>query len=217
MRVTGSGSVATRVNLLLEGVLAVSAILVALEIITAALLVVDPQHPVRRYFQVTTIARVSSDVWPTTGLVHVSDGSATAEVDPMAFVTFRPSSRGFVLVTLAVGLMWWACFFAVVLQLRGVCANLSSGTPFPRDNIRRVRTIGWAILGTVGVELLIDALAFAYLHGQVTVAGGPVVVPGVILWVDFPLGTAIAGLAVLVLAELFKAGADLQDEQALVI
>ena len=217
MRITGSGSVAARVSLLLEGILAISAILVALEILTAAMLIVDPQHPVRRYFQVTTIARVSSDVWPSAGLVQVSDGSATADVDPMAYITFRPSSRGLVLATLAVGLMWWACFFAILLQLRGVCANLASGTPFPRDNIRRVRRIGWAILGTVGVELLIDALALVYLHQQVTVAGRPVEIPGVILWVDFPLGTAIAGLAVLVLAELFRAGADLQDEQALTI
>jgi len=217
MRVTGKGSVATRVNLLLEAILAISAILVALGIITAAVLVVNPEHPMRRYFQVNTIASVSRDVWPTGGLVQVGDRSATATVDPMAYITFRPSSRGFVLVTLAVSLLWWACFFAVMLQLRGVCANLSSGTPFPRDNIRRVRRIGWAILGTVGVELLIDALALVYLHLQVTVAGGPVAIPGVILWVDFPLGTAIAGFAVLVLAELFRAGADLQDEQALTI
>jgi predicted membrane channel-forming protein YqfA (hemolysin III family) len=135
----------------------------------------------------------------------------------MAFVTLQPSSRGFVLVTLAVSLMWWACFFAVILQLRGVCANLSSGAPFQRDNIRRLRTMGWAILGTVGVELLIDAMALVYLHARVTVGGGPVVVPGVIAWVDFPLGSAIAGFAVLVLAEIFRAGASLQDDQALTI
>ncbi len=34
---------------------------------------------------------------------------------------------------------------------------------------------------------------------------------------DFPLGTILAGLAVVILAEIFRAGADLQDEQALTI
>lgn len=34
---------------------------------------------------------------------------------------------------------------------------------------------------------------------------------------DFPLGTILAGLAVLILAGIFQVGADLQDEQALTI
>jgi len=39
------------------------------------------------------------------------------------------------------------------------------------------------------------------------------------LWlaIDFPLGTIVSGLAVVVLAEIFKAGADLQDDQALTV
>jgi len=217
MRLTGKGSVAARISVLLGAVLFLSAVLVVLQLIVAAVLLANPEHPVRRHFQVTSIARVSSAVWPTSGLVQVSDGSATAEVDPMAFITFRPARRGFLLATLAASLAWWACFFAILVQLRGVCANHSSGTLFPRDNISRVRRTGWAILGMVGVDLLIDALGLAFLHGRVTVAGGPVTVPGVIMWVDFPLGTAIAGFAVLVLAELYRAGADLQDEQALTV
>jgi hypothetical protein len=39
------------------------------------------------------------------------------------------------------------------------------------------------------------------------------------LWlaIDFPLGTIVSGLAVLILAEVFKVGADLQDDQALTV
>ena len=60
---------------------------------------------------------------------------------------------------------WFFC------PMRRAFANLAAGTPFPRANIRCIRTAGWAILG----------------------------------------------LAVLILAELFRAGADLQDDQALTV
>ena len=37
------------------------------------------------------------------------------------------------------------------------------------------------------------------------------------LLLDFPLGTILAGVAVVILAELFRSGADLQDDQALTV
>ena len=57
----------------------------------------------------------------------------------------------------------------------------------------------------------------AYMRATTTVAGQPPVVPTAMLLVDFPLGTILAGLAVVILAEIFRAGADLQDDQALTI
>jgi hypothetical protein len=76
---------------------------------------------------------------------------------------------------------------------------------------------GWAILGLAAVELIIDAAMFTYMRATTTVAGLAPVIPTDMLLVDFPLGTILAGLAVVVLAELFRAGADLQDDQALTV
>jgi hypothetical protein len=40
---------------------------------------------------------------------------------------------------------------------------------------------------------------------------------GMWLTLAFPLGTILSGFAVVILAELFRAGADLQDDQALTV
>jgi hypothetical protein len=105
----------------------------------------------------------------------------------------------------------------MLLHLRRAFTNVSAGTPFPRDNIRCIRVAGWAILGMAAVELIIDAVMLGFMRATTTVAGGPAVVPLDMLLVDFPLGTILAGLAVVILAEVFRAGADLQDDQALTV
>jgi hypothetical protein len=191
--------------------------MVAIEVVVVAVLLVNPLHPVREQFQVTTIAAVSAAVWPPANLVRVVPGSASASVDPWAYITYRPTSRLFVLVTAIASFSWWACVMLVLLRLRRAFTNMSSGTPFPRDNIRCIRVVGWAILGMAAVELLIDAGMMAYMRATTTVAGQPPVVPTAMLLVDFPLGTILSGLAVVILAQVFRAGADLQDDQALTI
>lgn len=217
MRLYGPRSVSTPARVALDVLLVLAGLQIAgLAALTTALLV-NPLSPLREYFQVTTIVAVPSSVWPAEGLVRIDPGIATASVDPWAFLTLRPASRSFVAVTAAASFSWWACAVLMLLQLRRAFTNLAVGTPFPRDNIRRIRVAGWAILGLAAVELAIDAAAMAFYRTTTTVAGGPVVVPWEILWLDFPVGTILAGLAVLILAEIFRAGADLQDDQALTV
>jgi hypothetical protein len=217
MRLTGDHSVSTRVRAFVDSLLILALFGLALETCLALTLLANPYNPLRKYFQVTTILKVSERLWPAADLVRVADGSTTVTAEPMAYVTFQPGSRWFVLATFVASLSVWACYILVLLQLRGVCANFSSGPPFLRDNIRRMRLMGWAFIGSAAADLLIDASAVVYQRALVTVAGEPPSIPGVIWLLDFPLGTILAGLAVIVLAEIFRAGADLQDEQALTI
>jgi len=217
MRLFGPGSVSTPVRVILEGLLVIVGFLVAIEALVVAVLLINPLHPVGEHFQVTTMSMVPTDIWPTDNLVRVVPGSASATAEPWAYITFRPSSRVFVLATATASFAWWACVVLVLLQLRRALTNMSAGTPFPRDNIRCIRFVGWGILGMAGVELAIDAGMVVYMRAMVTVAGGPAVIPTAMLVVDFPLGTILAGFAVVILAEIFRAGADLQDEQALTI
>lgn len=217
MRLHGARSISTPARVVLDVLLAIAALLIAVQAVIVAILLVNPLHPLREHFQVTTIVAVPASVWPPEGLVRVEPGLVTVRVDPWAYLTLRPASRSFVAVTAAVSFSWWACAALMLLQLRRAFTNIAAGTPFPRDNIRRIRVAGWAILGMAAVELVIDAAAAVFYHATTTVAGRPVVFPWEIVWVDFPLGTILAGLAVLILAEIFRAGADLQDDQALTV
>jgi hypothetical protein len=217
MRLFGPRSISTPARVVLDVLLVGASLLIAAQAILVAILLVNPLSPLREYFQVTTIVAVPASVWPAEGLVRIEPDIATARADPWAFLTLQPASRSFVAVTAVASFSWWACAVLMLLQLQRAFTNLAVGTPFPRDNIRRIRVAGWAILGMAAVELAIDAAAMAFYRATTTVAGGPVVVPWEILWVDFPLTTILAGLAVLILADIFRAGADLQADQALTV
>lgn len=217
MRVFEKGSFPTPIRGLLDGLIVIVVFLAAAEALLVGVLLVEPGNPLRERFRVTTLAEVPTDVWPVDDVVQLDTHSSTATVEPWAFITFLPSNRAFVAVTAVAGFSWWVCLLTVLLQLRHVLSGVSATTPFPRDNIRRIRLIGWAILGLAATDLVIDAGMITYMQTTLTVAGRPPVIPTAIMLVDFPLGTILAGMAVLILAWIFRAGADLQDEQALTI
>jgi hypothetical protein len=217
MRLSGAGSISTPARILLNALLVIVGLLVALQALVVAALLVNPLHPVRHYFQVTTIVTVPAEVWRAEGLVRLAPGSATVSVDPWVYLTYRPTSRLFVLVAAAASFSWWGCVVLVLLYLRCALTNISAGVPFPRDNVRCIRVVGCAILGMAAMHLLIAAGMVTYMRATTTVSGRPPAFPTAMLLADFPLGTILAGLAVLILAEVFRAGADLQDDQALTI
>jgi hypothetical protein len=218
MRPFEPGSISAPARMLLDTLLALIGLYLALEVMLFAALLVNPLHPIRAYFEVTSFAAVPASALETSGLVRADPGSATVEVDPWVYLTYRPASRMFVLVPAVVNLSSWACVLLVLVSLRRAFASIAAGTPFPRENIRRIRVAGWAILGYAAIQLGIDAGMTAYMQATTTIAGRPAAIPfGLWLAIDFPWGGILAGLAVLVLAELFRAGADLQDDQALTV
>lgn len=218
MRLFGPGSLSTPARILLDALLVLIGMYLALEVLLFAILLVNPLHPVRHYFQVTAFAAVPSGVWHPAHLVGVDPRSATVQADPWVYLTYRPVSRLFVLVPAIANLSAWACVLLVLANLRRAFMNIAAGTPFPRANIRCIRTAGWGILGFAAIEVLISAGMSAYMRATTTIAGQPAGFPlGLWLAIGFPLGTIVSGLAVVILAEIFKAGADLQDDQALTV
>ena len=209
MRLYGAGSISTPVRVVLDVFLVIAGMLIAAQVFAVMVLLVNPLHPIRQYFQATTIAAVPTEVWPPEGVVRVEPGIAIARVNPWAYIRYQPASRWFVAGMAAVSFSWWACALLMMLSLRCAFNNLSGGTPFPRDNIRCIRRTGLAILGMAAVELITDAVGLGFIRATTTVAGRPTVLPWEVLLMDFPLGATLAGLAVVILAEVFRAGADL--------
>jgi len=217
MRLYGAGSISTPARVVIDVFLVIAGLLIAGQAVIVAILLVNPLQPIREHFQTTTIAAVPVEVWPPEDVVRVEPGIAIARVDPWAYIRYQPASRWFVTVAAAVSFSWWACALVILLSLRRAFNNLSGGTPFPRDNIRCIRRTGLAFLGMAAVELITDAVGLCFIGATTTVAGRPVVIPWEVWLMDFPLGTILAGLAIVILAEVFRAGADLQDDQALTV
>jgi hypothetical protein len=202
---------------LVDTLLVVIVLTIALQVVASIVLMVDPNSWVRNYAQVTSILTVPDGVWPVEDLVRIEGGAATAETSALVRVALSPASRRFVLLIFAAGLLGSACYLILLLTLRNVCSTVTAGGPFRWENVRRIRVMGWTLIGMAALDLLIDAVALAYLTTSLTVAGEPARVPGDLLLYEFPFGKIFAGLAVLVLGEIFKTGADLEDDQALTI
>ncbi len=116
------------------------------------------------------------------------------------------------------GLVWGIGFVAIgvvffaIHTLREILATVSSGTPFVTENAIRLRHIGFAIIAggvlKVAVEMIVGLHIARYIK-----------IPGVGIGVRSSLGieTFLFGLLVLVLAEIFRFGTELQEEHDLTV
>ena len=101
----------------------------------------------------------------------------------------------------------------VLHQLRRLLGTLSEGRPFVRDNADRLRKLGWAV---ILVELTLATLRMAeglYVAWRFER-------PGLELWpfrLDLPVSGLFVGAVLLVVAEAFRRGAQLEEDQALTV
>ncbi len=125
---------------------------------------------------------------------------------------FSPRSRGFVAMAalslvVVLGLVLWA-----IDQLRAVFRSLREGQPFVTANAMRIRRIGWAvILGELA------RAAFAYWGSSY--AAMRFVAEGIRFEArsDFDFLPIVYGLIILVIAEVFRVGTRLDEEQSLTV
>jgi hypothetical protein len=125
---------------------------------------------------------------------------------------FRPPGRMFLAITALVLAVSLAFVLWVLGQLRAVFRTLRAGTPFVPDNVTRIRRIGYAlILG----ELARAVITFIGNYQVVTHFSADFV--RFTLWPDFSFTTIIHGLIIVVLAEVFRVGVRLDEEQSLTV
>ena len=116
------------------------------------------------------------------------------------------SASVFLIVVLLSTLLW------VLTQLRYVFVSLSRGLLFIPDNARRIRGVGFTVIFG---ELARAALVYfwSYYTSLHFTANGLRFVAST----DLNAITIVSGLAILVIAEVFREGARLHEEQSLTI
>jgi hypothetical protein len=111
------------------------------------------------------------------------------------------------LVGSLLGLLLWG-----LTQLRQVFRSLSRGRVFLPENARRIRWVGFTVLcGEVARTAVV--YLWSYYTSQHFTANGL----RFTATIDFSGMTILSGLAILVIAEVFREGARLQEEQSLTI
>lgn len=217
MKILGGGSLASRLRFVLGLVLAVMLIVGALNLFLVAFLLIEPTHPVQRHVTVTTVFTMPCGEGAATNLLHSRDPGALVEGDLLAFVNYRPGNRWHLLALAAGYFAIWGLWLTVVLELRRLFAGLTSGEPFLRSNVPRLRLIGWAVIAAMLAENLLDWGWVALMRAVLTVGGETPRVPLAFVFYEMRLDLLFVGVAVLVLAEIFRLGAALQEEQALTV
>ncbi len=217
MKKPGSGSLASRLGVVLDVVIVLMVVSAALEALLMLGLVIDPTSPARHLLNVTTLYHVPPGLCDAGDLVRTSEPRALLETSLLAYVNYRPGGRWGVLGIAAGSLGLWALYFVIVLQLRRVLGSLTSGQPFLRTNVARLRVIGWTIIAAALYRLAFEWAAVLCMRAAVSVADRPPAVPLAFALEDVRPEILFVGAAVLALAEIFRVGADLHDEQALTI
>ena len=127
-------------------------------------------------------------------------------------MSYRPPSKAAVvmplsLVALMLGLVLW-----VIGQLRAVLRTLRDRRPFAPENAVRIRRVGYAVIvGELArMALVFGANSYAMTHFSAT---------GVRFDArpDFNLLALVHGLIIVAIAEVFRAGTRLDEDQSLTI
>ncbi|MFC2167800.1 DUF2975 domain-containing protein [Acidobacteriota bacterium] len=106
-------------------------------------------------------------------------------------------------------------FVFILLQLRHILASLTEGNPFTLENAKRIRIIGIVIIaGEFLVNLLMIGTALI-IDAHVDIEGAKLAVGK--LFSGFSLSNIFLGVVVLIIAEIFRLGVRLQEDQELTI
>lgn len=116
----------------------------------------------------------------------------------------------------AIGILLLALFFAAcvyfVKQLRDIVRTIDQQDPFVSANARRVRMIGVLIVGFAIARGTTQLALSGYADAMVVPTGFNL--DGRL---EIPFGLLIAGIAVMVLSEVFRHGTRLREDQSLTI
>ena len=90
--------------------------------------------------------------------------------------------------------------------------TVAGGAPFVPDNVTRIKIVGWVVVAWQMLVPLAKYLVGRALVGELTIQGITLRPP-----IDFNPDALFLGLAILVLAEIFRQASELQREQSLTV
>jgi hypothetical protein len=100
----------------------------------------------------------------------------------------------------------------VIYQLRSVLQALLQGEVFTQENVARIRRIGYSVLVVGFVQAAAEYFAASEILRQLTIVEPPLSLPS-----PFKAEVILASLLILVLAQVWSYGLELEHEKALTI
>lgn len=135
------------------------------------------------------------------------DGPAKVKLTMPSDLTLFHKVLGIAALALFLG----ACLY-FVKQLRDIVRTIDQQDPFVKENARRVRMIGVLIIAFSLAKGVLQLAISGYADSAVVPTG--FTLDGKL---EFPFGLIVAGVAVVVLSEVFRHGHRLREEHSLTI
>jgi hypothetical protein len=134
---------------------------------------------------------------------------------------FVPRRRWFHLVKFLSFFAGAALVLTCLLQLRRYYKSLSKGSPFVKENARRLKTIAWLTIGLGVANIIFGVIPFFYTSGVFSLKGYAV---SSLYWLEFRelalralIFQILEGFFILVIADVFRVGVALKEEQDLTV
>ena len=148
--------------------------------------------------------------------LHVAAPSLGVDTARLTKVTgtlqFSPPSRRMLIAPLLMIVTMLVITIWVLEQLRALFRSLRDNHVFAPANVRHVQRVGWAVLLAEPLRVAFTYCSHAYAQSHFIGDGLRFTTD-----LDFHLGTIFSGLVILVLAEIFRAGTRLDEDQSLTI
>ena len=127
-------------------------------------------------------------------------------------LNFAPRRSAFLTIHVVIIMGLGALSLWVLFQLRAVLRTLREGQPFVPANATRIR---WIALAVIAFELTRSAVALFDTYYAMTHFSAEGL--QFKMWPDLNIGAILNGLIILVIAEVFRAGTRLDEEQSLTV
>lgn len=127
-------------------------------------------------------------------------------------LTVRPLPQCTIVVVFASAIWFIAMVLFILYQLRKIFANLVKEEPFVKENVLRVRKIGMIVLVGAVIQSIMEYLIGFFVMKHIVIQGIQLVPE-----LELNVPSFLAGLAVLVLAEVLKQGTEIKEDQNLTI
>ena len=152
-------------------------------------------------------------------ITSVRRGIADPEFLIIGILKFKFTSRFAILLFFTVIFIVLVEAWIIIAQLRTFLRTAVEGEPFEPMNIKRIRVIGWTLLTATVLKVLLAAIFVFYLKNPVMVSGSsaPLYWRSISDLFESQLTVIVLGLLVLVIAEIFRIGSALKEDQELTI
>ncbi len=142
-------------------------------------------------------------------------------------IGFSSSRLGYYALKALDGLLTFACIIYITYLLREIFKSLSNNYPFAQENTQRLRTIAWLIILVTPYKILRSVLYYWYIKNNISLKGGEWIEwqgffgleakGNVLLNLDMDIWALFTGILLLIITEVFRIGAALQQDKDSII